>query len=361
MLRSQASSSAPFVSVPAIQTSARKRERTWRFFLASVLIASALIAWPHETRAQMGGTNGENSIYGEFKVDESKAGGMVPLSFVLVLMSTNGETIDRQSVMNNERYRFLDLKPGFYDIVVENAGMQVARIRVQIAALRRQELKQDIFLEWDNLPSGKSRSKKGTVSTDDFYQRTPANQGLFERAAGAIKKKKFDEAAGFLQKIVETDPKDYLAWTDLGTMYFALNRASQAESSYVHALMERPELLAAAVNLGRLHVAGKNFDKAIQVLKPAAEKHPESGDANYLLGEAYLQTRQFDEAVNQFTKTLKVDPQGKAEAHVRLAMLYDAAGRKDMAASELEQFLTKRPESPNREKFEKYIKENKKR
>jgi tetratricopeptide (TPR) repeat protein len=360
VLRSQSASSAPFGSGPDIQTKTRKRERTLRVFFICALIASALVAWTHDARAQMAG-NGENSIYGEFKVDETKAGAMVPISFVLVLMSTNGETVDRQSVMNNSRYRFLDLKPGFYDIVVESAGMQVARIRVQIAALRRQELKQDIFLEWDNLPSGKPRSKKGTVSTDDYYQRTPANQGLYDRAASAIKKKKFDEAAMFLQKVVEADPKDYLAWTDLGTMYFALNKTTEAESSYTHALAERPDLLAAAINLGRLRVAGKNFDRAIEVLRPAVDKHPESADANYLLGEASLQARKFDDAVNYFMKALKLEPQGKAEAHVRLAMLYDAAKRKDMAADELEQYLAKRPDSPDRERFEKYIKENRKR
>jgi tetratricopeptide (TPR) repeat protein len=357
-LWSQSTSGGPDGSGPG--TDAQWRGRAARSLLAFALAASALLVLKSDARAQSGrGTGGENSIYGEFKVDESKAGGMVPISFVLVLMTTSGETVERQSVMTSSRYRFLDLKPGFYDIVVENAGMAVARLRVQITAFSRQEIKQDIFLEWDTVSSGRPKSK-GTVSTDDFYQRTPANQGLFDKAAGAIKKKKFDEAAAFLQRIVEADPKDYLAWTDLGTMLFALNKTAEAESSYTRALAERPGLLAASVNLGRLRVAGKSFDKAIEVLRPAVEKHPDSADGNYLLGEAYLQTRKMDDAATYFTKAVKLDPQGKAEAHVRLAMLYDAAGRKDLAANELSEFLARRPNYPERQKFEQYIKEHKK-
>ena len=174
-----------------------------------------------------------------------------------------------------------------------------------------------------------------------------------------MKKKKFDEAAALLQKIVEADPKDHLAWTDLGTMQYALGNTAEAERSYARALSVRPDLLAAAVNLGRLRIATKNFDGAIDVLKPAVEKYPQSSDANQLLGEAYLQTGKNDEAFRYFKEAVRLDPQGKADAHLRLAMIHDAAGRKDKAAAELEQFLAKRPDSPDRQKFEQYVKENK--
>ena len=119
-------------------------------------------------------------------------------------------------------------------------------------------------------------------------------------------------------------------------------------------------MLAAAVNLGRQYAAAKQFDKAYEVLRPAVEKHPESADAHFLLAEACLQTRRYDEAANEFTEALRLDPKGKADAHLRLALLLDAAGKKDKAAAELEQFLAKRPEYPDREKLEQYIQANKK-
>ena len=330
--------------------------------LLFALAALALLSAQGAARAQIGtgGPGGQHSIYGDFKVDESKAGGeMVSISFVLVLMTDTGKVVERQSVMSGTRYQFLGLRDGFYDIVVESAGAPVVRIRVQLTGRGRAEFKQDITLEWDRPGVGKP-APKGAVSAADFYRRTPAGQSLFDKASAAIRKKKFDEAAALLQKIVGADPKDYLAWTDLGTMHYALGNAAEAERSYARALAERPDLLAAAVNLGRLRVAAKNYEKAIEVLKPAVEKHAQSADANHLLGEAYLQTAHYDEAVAHLDEALRLDPQGKAEAHLRLAMLYDAARMKDKAAAQLEQFLAKRPDYPDRKKFEQYIKENKK-
>jgi TolA-binding protein len=97
------------------------------------------------------------------------------------------------------------------------------------------------------------------------------------------------------------------------------------------------------------------------ILKPAAEKYPDSADANFLLAEAYLQTGKNDESAKHFREALRLDPKGKAEAHLRLAALLSAAGKKEEAAAELKHFLDKNPNHPNREKFEEYIRQNRKR
>jgi TolA-binding protein len=106
---------------------------------------------------------------------------------------------------------------------------------------------------------------------------------------------------------------------------------------------------------------GKSFDKAAAVLKPAVEKNPGSADANFLLAEAYLQTGKYEESAALFREALRLDPKGKAEAHLRLAALLSAGGKKAEAAAELKQFLDKHPNHPNREKFEEYIRQNRKR
>ena len=49
-----------------------------------------------------------------------------------------------------------------------------------------------------------------------------------------------------------------------------------------------------------------------------------------------------------------------AQAHLRLAALYNAAGLKDKAAIEYEEFLKKKPDYPDRKKLEQYISQNKK-
>ena len=47
-------------------------------------------------------------------------------------------------------------------------------------------------------------------------------------------------------------------------------------------------------------------------------------------------------------------------AHLRLGWLYNAAGMKDKAALEYEEYLKKNPEYPDRNKLKEYISANKK-
>ena len=97
------------------------------------------------------------------------------------------------------------------------------------------------------------------------------------------------------------------------------------------------------------------------MLSRAVKLRATSADANYLLGESYLQVKKGSLAVGYLNEALRLDPIGMAEVHLRLGLLYNAAGMKDKAANEYEQFLKKKPDYPDRKKLEKYIADNKKR
>ena len=86
----------------------------------------------------------------------------------------------------------------------------------------------------------------------------------------------------------------------------------------------------------------------------------QSADANYFLGEAYLQIRKGSLAVGYLNEALRLDPLGMAAVHLQLAALYNGAGMKDKAVLEYEQFLKAKPNYSDRKKLEKYIAENKK-
>jgi Tfp pilus assembly protein PilF len=73
-----------------------------------------------------------------------------------------------------------------------------------------------------------------------------------------------------------------------------------------------------------------------------------------------LQIKNGSNAVVYLYEAIKLDPIGKADAHLRLAALYNGAGLKDKAAAEYEQFLQKKPDYPDRRKLELYISQNKK-
>jgi tetratricopeptide (TPR) repeat protein len=124
------------------------------------------------------------------------------------------------------------------------------------------------------------------------------------------------------------------------------------------ALEQKPDFMMALMNLGKLELSQKQFDKAVVTFTNAAKADPTSFDAFHYLGESYLQLKQGSKAVIAMNEAIRLAPVEKAELHLRLAALYDAAKLKDRAANEYKLFLSKKPEHPDKEKMEKYIKEN---
>ena len=328
--------------------------------LSLVIFTSGWLACP--AVAQDGTTranSGQHILYGDIKVDESKATGVTRLSYDVILYTIGRVALARQTVTSSGRYRFNNLPNGVYDLVVELENTEVARMRVELVSPLPMDQRQDISLEL-RAPGSAAAAKPASVSAEDYYTRTPANQKLFERAQTATNNKKYSEAVGLFNELLKTDPKDFQAWTELGTIYLIEQKAPEAEKAYSSAIETRPKFFLALMNLGRLRMMQKNFEGAISPLTVAVEVKPTSADANYYLGESYLQIKKGSKAVGYLYEAIKLDPIGKAEAHLRLATLYHAAGLKDKAVIEYEEFLNKKPEHPDSKKFKDYIAANKK-
>ena len=298
---------------------------------------------------------GPHTLYGDIKVETSPGNESAkPLSLEVQLYIINGTLVGRQTVTVPGRYRFMDLPNGEYDVVVMSEEKEVARVRVRVQAVYKNDFRQDVVLE----ARTEARSNKAvTVSAADVYERTGANKSLFSKAQKAVDEKKFDEAVDLFSRLVAADEKDFQAWTELGTVQLMRNNPQEAEKDYRRAIQERPTFMLAFLNLGRLLSAENKFDAAIEPLTEAVKLSATSAEANFLLGEAYLQVKKGSKAVPYLTDAARL---GKAEAHLRLAALYNAVGLKDKAALEYEQFLKKKPDYKDRKALEQYISDNKK-
>ena len=328
--------------------------------LSLVIVTSGWLAAP--TLAQDGvirPNSGAHILYGDVKVDEGNATG-VSLSYEIILYTIGRVALARQTVASSGRYRFNNLPSGVYDLVVEHENTEVARIRVELESPLPLDRRQDLNLELRTLGGPSSPPKPASISVEDHYKRTAPNQKLFEKAQAATDNKKYAEAAGVFNELVMSDPKDFQALTELGTVYLLDQKLSEAEKAYTSAIAVRPKFFLALMNLGRLRMMQKNFEGAIEPLTAAVTIQPTSADANYRLGESYLQIKKGSKAVGYLYEALKLDPVGKADAHLRLATLYNAAGMKDKAVLEYEEFLKKKPDHPDAKKFRDYIAANKK-
>jgi tetratricopeptide (TPR) repeat protein len=328
--------------------------RPFHFLLLSCALFCSFFSCP--TLGQVGGGH---TLFGDLIVEQEGESGLRPYSFQVILYHfTSGHIYSRQSVNANGRYRFLDVRNGEYDLVIELYDREVGRIHFMLIDPAKTDIRRDIHLAWKPAPAAKLERKVETISAKEFYQRSPENEELWKDALEASADGERERAVNSLLQIVSSDRGDFQAWTELGTLRFRRGEYREAEVAYRRALETQPSYLLAMLNLGKLHIASRRYGEAIEILTRTVEESPRSSDAHYLLGETYLLTKKGSSAVKSLNEALRLDPVGKAEAHLRLGALFDRAGMKGKAAEEFESYLEKKPNYPRKAELRQYIRLN---
>lgn len=323
-------------------------------FVTLILVLVAIQSYAPSAIAQ-----GTFTIFGDVRIT-SDGSTVVPKEVLLILRRVPEGEVGRQYVSSRGRYRFTNLREGEYEIVAEAEGKEIGRLtQIRIGGMTMSNspygYQNDVEILWK--PGGAAPSAGGVISAADVYEHSAANKPIFAKAEEAVAKKKYDQAETLLKQVVEADNADFQAWTALGTVYFAQQKFDDAEKAYQHAVAVKPESPRAQFNLGRLLSSQKKYAESIEPLTKAVELQPTSGDANMMLGESYLQIKKGSKAIPYLEEAAK---HGRPDAHLRLGWLYNAAGMKDKAAIEYEEYLKKNPEYPDRNKLKEYISANKK-
>ena len=294
---------------------------------------------------------GASVIWGQVELRGLQQNETKPIVTVALLI--NGAQIGTSQANDRGYYYFLQRARDGAVLVVYVGGTEVGRQMISSAGGDRY----DMAVDWRSI--SRSNSEPGVVSVRDMYtERTEANNKLFDKASNAAKSKDTDKAVKLFSELVASDPNDYVAWTELASLYFEQSKYSEAEEAYGKALALKSDFMPALMNLGKLQMARKKFDAAVAVLEKAVAADPKSADAFHYLGESYLQAKLGSKAVVVLNESIRLAPMEKADVHLRLASLYNAAGLKDRAATEYKLFLEKEPDHPEKSKLEKYIKEN---
>lgn len=276
---------------------------------------------------------------------------------VYVYLRNGGAQIDKYQA--NDRGYWYFLKPPIdgHTLTFEIDGNELGRAIIAGGISNR--FRQDVEFDWNAVRGGSKPSGGGSVvSARDRYQRNEAAEKAFEKALTAAKSPNSDEALKLFSEIVKADERDFNAWMYLATLHYAAKRNDEARQAYAKAISLKADYFLAHLNLGKLEFSQKNYDAAIASLSKAIEIDPKSADTNHLLGEAYLQNKKGSLAVGFLNKAIELAPVEKADLHLRLATLYNAAGYKDRAALEYKAFLEKVKDHPDKKKLEQYVKDN---
>jgi len=296
---------------------------------------------------------GSPVIYGQVYIKGMPKGERPPTIFVSLV--SGGAQIDRREANDRGYYFFLERpRPGL-TLIFEVDSNELGR--ANIMDVTSSQVRQDVTINWTSIHGGMPEQKTGVIVTKGYPRGEEADK-QFDKGMAAIRDKKSAEAMAIFKEMVKKDQNDYLVWTMLGTISYGEKQYSDAVASLEKALTLKPDLTIALLALGKVELSQEQYDKAIETLKRAVDLEPNSADANQLLGEAYLRAKRGSLAVGFLYKAIELAPIEKAEIHLRLAALYNAAGLKDRAAAEYKAFLVKVPNYRDRKKMEQYIKDN---
>ncbi len=333
---------------------------------ALILLSGAVLAQDDEARAASGlptfigprpgsNPNFTSTLSGSLLIQgyDDKS----PAPSLMVAIYSGGTLIDRRTIQNRGSFIFNGLPRSGLTLIVEADGMEVGRVPVPILNAPPLSNRQDIVLTAAQIGQVSERKKEVTELLNS-YQRPEENQKLFDKALAAGKEKKTDGAQKLFKQLLAADPADFVAWCELGNLYFKAEKFSDAEAAYNKSLGLKPDFGPTLLNGGKFFLAQKNFARSIELLGKAVAQTPNSAEANRYLGEAYLHNRLGSKAVVYLNKAIELDPVGMADAHLSLAALYNAANLKDRAVKEYKLFLEKVPNYPEKAKIEKYISDN---
>jgi Tfp pilus assembly protein PilF len=142
------------------------------------------------------------------------------------------------------------------------------------------------------------------------------------------------EARMWLDKAVTSNPENYRAWYELGTI-LAHSDPPAALEAYRKAVSIQPSFARGQRDLGVLEVGRRQYASASEHLERALRLGLDDPHLRNFLGIADTQTNRMEEAVKNLREAIKQDP-SLAEAHLNLGFAYHKLHQQKAAKAEYE-------------------------
>ncbi len=122
-----------------------------------------------------------------------------------------------------------------------------------------------------------------------------------------IKTGQKQEAAKWINKIIELKPDDASAKNLLAGLYSSLNMMDKAAEIYEGVLAKDPKNFNTMLLLGGLYARHRQYDKAKEVLERLVNENEDSYAGYYYLANLYREMRIFDKATKAYEKALALN------------------------------------------------------
>ncbi|WDP90536.1 MAG: tetratricopeptide repeat protein [Desulfobacter sp.] len=225
----------------------------------------------------------------------------------------------------------------------------------------------EIYLKTNKIGDAES-VLKDFLALEDKAARTDLIKAKLSLSKIMLLQKRVDEAGSLIDQVIEEDPKSVDAHYLKGRIYLAKGDGAGAVSKFRAVITDYPDHLDGYLGLANAHVLNKDYDLAMDVLKTAQKKAPDStgilkamvrinlfkkdtaaAEKNLKkivsldpynlgaiagLGDFYLAMNRYDEAIEQY-KQLKESKKGAPLGYLKTANALARQNKMDKALDEM--------------------------
>ncbi len=156
------------------------------------------------------------------------------------------------------------------------------------------------------------------------------NGGAFNNAVDAYNKKDYAKAAKELQGFIKDNPKDAQAHRLMADIFVRQDKIADAIPEWEAAVKFDGNDRVSRENLGAAYLQTQQFDKAVQMYKAAYAKKPKDGETAYYYGLSLAQSGHTAEAIPVLQSAVASKP--TAPAYMQLGVTLDKSGKHAEAA-----------------------------
>jgi Flp pilus assembly protein TadD len=161
---------------------------------------------------------------------------------------------------------------------------------------------------WVQLSEGEStRSTRSAGTAASTGQATSVADALLQAGLKQGEIRDFAGAEATFKRVLDLEPKNKLAWYNLGVVAQHNNRTADARKAYDHALGVDPHFKSALYNKALL-VEQEDPDQAVELLQRVVATDSKAATAYLHLGQALAKKGRDEAARDAFVKAAQADP-----------------------------------------------------
>jgi tetratricopeptide (TPR) repeat protein len=154
----------------------------------------------------------------------------------------------------------------------------------------------------------------------------------------------YEKARIEFQNAVQIAPKDAQARYEMGVVDEKLNNPREAAQFYQGTIEVDPQNLGARTNLARLYLLSGAADRALDLISPALDAHPDDAELLSIRAAARMQHKDPEGALADAERAVQLAPNNENAVAV-LAGIYKSQGNKDKAVALLEKSIAALPDT----------------